>query len=76
MGILGNHYSSAYDYIWDIDKFMSKINTEKDLQIGTHVDTVFSRFIATFQDDVFPFDFRLTNILAMSTSSHKFGESV
>ena len=76
VGILGNHYNGAYDPIWDMDKIVSKINAEKGLQVGIHVDAASGGFVAPFQDNVPPFDFRLTNVLTISASGHKFGESV
>mmetsp|Transcript_6070 Transcript_6070/g.7839 ORF Transcript_6070/g.7839 Transcript_6070/m.7839 type:complete len:539 (-) Transcript_6070:115-1731(-) len=76
VGILGNHYNGAYDPIWDLDKVLSEVNQEKGLQVGIHVDGASGGFIAPFQDDVPPFDFRLDNVLSMSASGHKFGESV
>eukprot|EP00522_Entomoneis_paludosa_P011879 CAMPEP_0172439058 /NCGR_PEP_ID=MMETSP1065-20121228/169_1 /TAXON_ID=265537 /ORGANISM="Amphiprora paludosa, Strain CCMP125" /LENGTH=538 /DNA_ID=CAMNT_0013187685 /DNA_START=93 /DNA_END=1709 /DNA_ORIENTATION=- len=75
VGILGNHYNGAYDPIWDMDKVVSEINAEKGYQVGIHVDGASGGFIAPFQDNVPAFDFRLTNVLSMSASGHKFGES-
>mmetsp|Transcript_20554 Transcript_20554/g.56738 ORF Transcript_20554/g.56738 Transcript_20554/m.56738 type:complete len:547 (-) Transcript_20554:863-2503(-) len=76
VGILGNHYNGAYDPIWDLDKVVSEVNAEKGWQVGIHVDGASGGFIAPFQENVPPFDFRLTNVLSMSASGHKFGESV
>ena len=63
VGILGNHYNGAYDPIWDMDKVVSEINAEKGLQVGIHVDAASGGFVAPFQDNVPPFDFRLDNVL-------------
>lgn len=76
VGILGNHYNGEYDPIWDIDAALSKLNKEKGWQIGIHIDGASGGFIAPFQDDMPPFDFRLDNVLSMSSSGHKFGQSV
>jgi len=75
VGILGNHYNGAYDPIWEMDKVISRINTEKGLQIGIHVDAASGGFVAPFQEGMPPFDFRLDNVLTMSASGHKFGEA-
>ncbi|KAL7573185.1 hypothetical protein ACA910_018845 [Epithemia clementina (nom. ined.)] len=76
VGILGNHYNGAYDPIWDMDKVVAEVNAEKGLQVGIHVDAASGGFVAPFQDNVPPFDFRLENVLSISASGHKFGESV
>lgn len=76
VGILGNHYNGSYDHIWDIDAALTKFNKENGFQIGIHVDAASGGFIAPFQDGMPPFDFRLQNVLTMSSSGHKFGESI
>jgi len=76
VGILGNHYNGAYDPIWDIDEAIGRLNTEKGYQIGIHIDAASGGFIAPFQDSMPPFDFRLKNVMSISASGHKFGESV
>ena len=76
VGILGNHYNGAYDPIWDMDMVVEQVNAQRGLQVGIHVDGASGGFIAPFQDNVPPFDFRLKNVLSMSASGHKFGESV
>ena len=63
VGILGNHYNGAYDPIWDMDKVVADVNAEHGFQIGIHVDGASGGFIAPFQDNVPPFDFRLDNVL-------------
>lgn len=73
--ILGNHYGGQYDPVWDVDKVLSEINEEKGLQVGIHVDAASGGFIAPFQDDCPAWDFRLKNVLSISASGHKFGNS-
>ena len=81
VGILGNHYNGMYDPIWDIDCEVGKLNKEKGWQIGVHVDAASGGFIAPFQEmsgkgTPEPWDFRLPNVLTISSSGHKFGESI
>jgi glutamate decarboxylase len=81
VGILGNHYNGAYDPVWDIDAELTRLNEENGWQVGMHVDAASGGFIAPFQEmsglpTPRPFDFRLPNVLTMSTSGHKFGESI
>jgi glutamate decarboxylase len=76
VAILGNHYNGAYDPVWDIDAQVTKLNASKGFQIGIHIDAASGGFIAPFQDDMPKFDFRLDNVLSISASGHKFGESI
>jgi len=75
VGVLGNHYNGTYDPLWDMDKVLTEINEEKGFQVGLHVDGASGGFVAPFQDDLPPWDFRLKNVLSISASGHKFGES-
>merc|ERR1719401_808910 len=74
--ILGNHYGGQYDPVWDVDAMLSKLNKEKGWQVGIHVDAASGGFVAPFQEGLPAWDFRLPNVLSISASGHKFGESV
>jgi len=76
--ILGNHYSGHYDPVHEVNDMIERVNKEKGLQVGIHVDAASGGFIAPFQEEMkdVPWDFRLPNVLSISTSGHKFGESV
>jgi len=74
--IMGNHYGGQYDPVHEVDAALTAINKEKDLQLGIHVDAASGGFTAPFQADLPPWDFRLPNVLSISASGHKFGESV
>jgi len=74
--ILGNHYAGQYDPVWEVDRLLTALNRRKGFQIGIHVDAASGGFIAPWQSDVEPWDFRLRNVLSISASGHKFGESV
>ncbi|CAJ1412797.1 unnamed protein product [Effrenium voratum] len=73
--IMGNHYGGQYDPVWEVDAELEKINAEKGLQVGIHVDGASGGFIAPFQEGLPPWDFRLKNVLSISSSGHKFGNS-
>ncbi len=75
VGILGNHYNGAYDPIWEINDIVEKINAKRGYQIGIHIDAASGGFTAPFQKNMPPFDFKLKNVLSISASGHKFGES-
>lgn len=74
VGIMGNHYGGQYDPIGEIDKVVGEINKKRGFQVGIHVDAASGGFIAPFQD-LPPWDFRLPNVLSISSSGHKYGES-
>lgn len=80
VAILGNHYNGVYDPVWDMDKEVRRINEEKGFQVGIHIDGASGAFIAPFQEQAGvgppPFDFRLPSVLSISSSGHKFGESI
>ncbi len=73
--ILGNHYGGQYDPVWDVDKVVREVNDAKGYQVGIHVDAASGGFIAPFQEGLPAWDFRLDNVLSISTSGHKYGES-
>lgn len=73
--IMGNHYGGQYDPVWDIDGVVEEVNAEKGYQIGIHVDAASGSFIAPFQEGLPAWDFRLKNVLSISASGHKYGQS-
>ena len=74
--IMGNHYGGQYDPVQAVSEVLDRVNAERGLQVGIHVDAASGGFIAPFQDDVPPWDFRLPNVLSISSSGHKYGESI
>jgi len=74
--IMGNHYGGQYDPVHEVDAELSTINKTRGFQVGIHVDAASGGFIAPFQSDLPAWDFRLPNVLSISASGHKFGESV
>merc|ERR1712032_1697242 len=58
------------------DKAITSLNANNEWNIGIHVDAASGGFIAPFQKDAPAWDFRLNNVLSISASGHKFGESV
>lgn len=74
--IMGNHYGGQYDPVHEIDAALEEVNKTKGFQVGIHVDGASGGFIAPFQKYLKPWDFRLDNVLSISASGHKFGESI
>ena len=74
--IMGNHYGGQYDPVQAISDVIDRVNAEHGYQVGIHVDAASGGFIAPFQDDLPPWDFRVPNVLSISSSGHKYGESI
>lgn len=75
VGILGNHWAGQFDEIAAIDAAVEQINATKQFQLGIHVDAASGGFIAPFIKSMDAWDFRLKNVLSISTSGHKYGEA-
>ena len=74
--IMGNHYGGQYDDVGAIGAALRALNGTKGYQVGIHVDGASGAFVAPFQSEVAPWDFRVPEVLSVSGSGHKFGESV
>ena len=74
--ILGNHYGGQYDPVQDIGAAIDAVNAEHGYQVPIHVDAASGGFIAPFQEGLAPWDFRVPNVLSISSSGHKYGESI
>ena len=74
--IMGNHYGGQYDPVQEVSDVIDDVNAERGYQVGIHVDAASGGFIAPFQDGLPPWDFRVRNVLSISSSGHKYGESI
>ena len=73
--IMGNHYSGHYDPVEQVNQVVEEVNAARGYQVGIHVDAASGGFTAPFQPGLRPWDFRLNNVLSISSSGHKYGES-
>eukprot|EP00472_Partenskyella_glossopodia_P004777 CAMPEP_0197528440 /NCGR_PEP_ID=MMETSP1318-20131121/25117_1 /TAXON_ID=552666 /ORGANISM="Partenskyella glossopodia, Strain RCC365" /LENGTH=524 /DNA_ID=CAMNT_0043083549 /DNA_START=34 /DNA_END=1608 /DNA_ORIENTATION=+ len=73
--IMGNHYGGQYDPVAQVAAELDRINKKHGFQLGIHVDAASGGFIAPFQDLKAPWDFRVPQVLSISASGHKFGQS-
>ena len=73
--IMGNHYGGQYDPVHEVDRVVEEVNRERGFRVGIHVDAASGGFVAPFQEGLPPWDFRLKNVLSISASGHKYGES-
>ena len=75
--VLGNHYNGEYDDVPAIAEAVRRKNSDSGFQVGIHVDGASGGFIAPFQKNYRKeWDFRCPEVLSISASGHKFGESI
>ena len=74
VAILGITYTGKYDDVKALDNLVEKYNIEHaDMPIRIHVDAASGGMVAPFIDPELEWDFRLKNVLSISTSGHKYG---
>lgn len=75
VAILGNHYAGQYEPVAQMGEALAELNKQRGWQVGIHVDAASGGFVAPFQPKCAPWDFRVSAVLSIAASGHKFGES-
>lgn len=73
VGILGITYTGKYDDIKDLDKKLEEYNKTAKLTVPMHIDAASGGMFAPFIEPELEWDFRLKNVVSISTSGHKYG---
>ena len=73
VGIMGNTYTGAYDDIKALDDKVSEYNMEHEHELVIHIDGASGAMFAPFTEPELEWDFRLPNVVSISTSGHKYG---
>ena len=73
VGILGITYTGKYDDIKALDKKLEEYNKTAKLTIPMHIDAASGGMFAPFIEPELEWDFRLKNVVSISTSGHKYG---
>ena len=73
VGIMGITYTGKYDDIKALDDIVSEYNSNHRHQLVIHVDGASGGMFAPFADQDLEWDFRLPNVVSISTSGHKYG---
>lgn len=73
VGLFANTLTGCYDDIEKINDIVEQVNIKNNRTIPIHVDAASGGFFAPFIQPNILFDFRLKNIISISTSGHKFG---
>lgn len=73
VGILGITYTGKYDDIAALDAKLTQYNQTAKISVPIHVDGASGGFFAPFVEPDLQWDFRLDNVISISTSGHKYG---
>lgn len=73
VGILGITYTGKYDDIKALDKKLEEYNKTAKLTVPMHIDAASGGMFAPFIEPELGWDFRLKNVVSISTSGHKYG---
>lgn len=73
VGILGITYTGKYDDIKALDKKLEDYNKTAKLTVPMHIDAASGGMFAPFIEPELEWDFRLKNVVSISTSGHKYG---
>lgn len=71
--IMGITYTGGYDDIVAINDKLNEYNKTAKLSVPIHVDAASGGLYLPFVDPDLTWDFRLNNVVSISTSGHKFG---
>lgn len=73
VGILGITYTGKYDDIKALDKKLEEYNKTAKLTVPMHIDAASGGMFAPFIEPELEWDFKLKNVVSISTSGHKYG---
>ncbi len=71
--IVGVTWTGLNDDVEELDRALSVFNSKTNYQIPIHVDAASGGFILPFLNPECKWDFRLDNVVSISTSGHKYG---
>ncbi len=71
--IVGVTWTGLNDDVEALDRALSVYNSKTDYAIPIHVDAASGGFILPFLNPELKWDFRLENVISISTSGHKYG---
>ncbi|MGL5616636.1 MAG: glutamate decarboxylase [Sarcina sp.] len=73
VGLLGITYTGKYDDIVALDKLCEDFNNTHDQKLYLHIDGASGAMFSPFVNPELLWDFRLKNVVSISTSGHKYG---
>ncbi len=73
MAIMGSTYDGSYEPVAELQKELDDLQKKKGLDIPIHVDGASGGFIAPFLQPQLKWDFRLSRVMSINASGHKYG---
>ncbi|KAI7904902.1 glutamate decarboxylase [Cokeromyces recurvatus] len=71
--ILGSTYTGHYEDVKTLNALLEEKNKEKGWDVGIHVDAASGGFVAPFVNPDLEWDFRLSRVVSINVSGHKYG---
>lgn len=73
VGILGSTYTGEYEPIEELSNSLDDLEKKTGLDVVMHVDAASGGFVAPFLQPELKWDFRLSRVVSINTSGHKYG---
>lgn len=73
IAIMGITYTGLFDDVMSLDALLHKYNQKAQIPVSIHVDAASGGFYLPFVNPDLLWDFRLKNVISISSSGHKFG---
>ena len=73
VGILGQTYTGSFDDIRLLDEAVAQYNEKTEAKVYIHVDAASGGLYAPFMHPELAWDFRLSQVVSINTSGHKYG---
>jgi len=73
VGILGSTFDGSYEPIEALQRALDQLQEHQGLDIPIHVDAASGGFVAPFTTPGLVWDFRLSRVLSINASGHKYG---
>ncbi|KAI8982620.1 glutamate decarboxylase [Pilobolus umbonatus] len=71
--ILGSTYTGHYEDVKTLNELLEEINEANGWDVGIHVDAASGGFVAPFINPDLEWDFRLSKVVSINVSGHKYG---
>ena len=73
VAILGVTFTGEYEPIEEIAQMLDQVEQQQGLDIPLHVDAASGGFVAPFMQPDLKWDFRLSRVVSINVSGHKYG---
>ena len=73
IAIMGSTFDGSYEPVEELSRALDTLQVQTQLDIPIHVDAASGGFVAPFIQPDIIWDFRLTRVKSINTSSHKYG---